>query len=197
MAFSDKQEQMRTAGLRLGIVAACFILTTSAGFADQHEDELHEAKIEHGFELAVFLGATDLEGSERAEPTVGAEVGYRFGRWISLLAFADYVPEVDEIAIGVPILVHLGREGGVKLLAGPTYRFTDHDEDSSHGAHANPIEPEVEDSFGLRLGVLYLFEATSRVGLAPTFELELYEKGRRDTVAVAGLNIVFNLGRRR
>ncbi len=193
MTVRDKQEHVRTAGLRLGIVVACFVLTASAGFADQHEDELHEADVEHGFELGVFLGVTDLEGRERAEPSVGAEVGYRFGRWISLVAFVDHVPEVNETATGLPILVHLGREGGVKLLAGPTYRFTDHDEGSSHGA----IKPEVEDSAGLRLGVLYVFEATPRVGLAPTLELEFYKDGERDTVTVAGLNIVFRLGGRR
>ena len=103
--------------LCLGTIAASFILTASAGVAEQPEDELHEAEVERGFEVAVFLGVTELEGSESADPSVGAELGYRFGRWISLVAFVDYVPETDEIAIGLPVLVHLGREDGVKLLA--------------------------------------------------------------------------------
>lgn len=166
------------------MVPALLVVMASATIAEEHE---HESENPHGeSEIAAFLGTADANGSAKAEFAIGIEYEFRMNRWFGIGGFADYTPAEDAMAIGVPLFIHAHRFSRLKFLIAPGYLLNNGEDE--HG------EKE-ENSFLVRVGLAYTFPITERMGLAPVFQVDFFDKGEEDLAYVYGAYLVWIHGK--
>jgi len=157
-------DAMRSAAGRLGIVTVLTLVCFGSAPIAAQEEHLEPASEHfHKNHIALFLGSTqaELEHGEREDPqfTLGLDYERRLTRVVGVGGLIDVVVEGHrDLILGATLFLHAGR---LKFLIAPGVEL---------------VGDKGDWEFVTRFGVLYEFEVSSALTLAPVVQYDVTEE---------------------